>query len=110
MQTHRDLVDQFDVPTRQGNPPNKQQVTNALRSRDERDHITENGVGSTQNGGAVVMSVTRTGPQQQGSGSTGNGGAWKKKRKYFHCGKLGHIKRECWGFLNMQRKPKENQK
>ncbi|ETO82732.1 hypothetical protein F444_03163 [Phytophthora nicotianae P1976] len=45
-----------------------------------------------------------------GSGSTGNGGAWKKKRKCFHCGKLGHIERECWGFLNMQRKPKENQK
>jgi Zinc knuckle len=22
---------------------------------------------------------------------------WKSKVKYLNCGKLGHIKRECWG-------------
>uniref|UniRef100_H3H705 Uncharacterized protein n=1 Tax=Phytophthora ramorum TaxID=164328 RepID=H3H705_PHYRM len=34
--THRELMEQFDLPTRQGNPPTLQQVTNALRSRDEQ--------------------------------------------------------------------------
>ncbi|KAE8911586.1 hypothetical protein PF005_g21944 [Phytophthora fragariae] len=52
--THRELLEQFDLPTRQRNPPTLQQVTNAFRSRDERDRMTEQG------GGAVgaVMSMT----------------------------------------------------
>ncbi|KAE8915257.1 hypothetical protein PF006_g22295 [Phytophthora fragariae] len=37
--THHELLEQFDLPTRQGNPPTLQQVTNALRSRDERDRM-----------------------------------------------------------------------
>eukprot|EP00644_Phytophthora_capsici_P006299 jgi/Phyca11/116988/e_gw1.32.238.1 len=92
MKTHRDLVDQ-----------------------DERDRIVEVGAGITGNaakekGPDMVMNVTGKAPEQQGRVSTGNGGAWKKKRKCFHCGKLGHLKRECWGFINKAKKVKENQK
>ena len=29
--THRELIEQFDLPQQQGNPPTLQQVTDALR-------------------------------------------------------------------------------
>eukprot|EP00644_Phytophthora_capsici_P002717 jgi/Phyca11/105598/e_gw1.11.330.1 len=64
--THPELVEQFDLPTRQGTPPTLQQVTNALRSKDERNRMAETVGGSSVevNGGAVVMSLTGTTPQK----------------------------------------------
>ncbi|POM60073.1 hypothetical protein PHPALM_31111 [Phytophthora palmivora] len=110
--THRELVEQFDLPTRQGTPPTLQQVTNALRSRDERDGMVEavSGDKVNINGGAVVMSMTESKPQRQAQGNKVGSGGVLKNRKCYHCRKPGHIKRECWHFINKSKKPKENQK
>ncbi|POM79040.1 Hypothetical protein PHPALM_3359 [Phytophthora palmivora] len=52
--TYRELLEHFDLPTNQGNPPKIQQVTNALRSQDERDRMVAQGGRSA----GVVMSMT----------------------------------------------------
>ncbi|POM71272.1 Hypothetical protein PHPALM_12177 [Phytophthora palmivora] len=62
------------------------------------------------NGGAVVMSMTESKPQYQAQGNRVGSGGVRKKRKCYHCGKPGHIKRECWHFINKSKKVKENQK
>ncbi|KAE8987963.1 hypothetical protein PR003_g16448 [Phytophthora rubi] len=58
--THPELLDQFDLPTRQGHPPTLPQVTNALRSKDERTRIAEH-VNGSRDGNGVVMNTMRPG-------------------------------------------------
>ncbi|KAE9007482.1 hypothetical protein PR003_g5668 [Phytophthora rubi] len=72
--THHELLEQFDLPTRQGNPPTLQQVTNALRSRDERDRMVNMVAGA-------VMGMTG------GSGNnfrSGAGNGWKNDGGNWH--------------------------
>ncbi|OWY93632.1 hypothetical protein PHMEG_00036899, partial [Phytophthora megakarya] len=99
--THPELVEQFDLPARQGTPLTLQQFTNALRSKDERLRMAE-----MMNGGSaapqVVMSTTSE-PKAQEMKYKGSGGAWKK-RKCYHCGKAGHIRQQCWHYLNKNKK------
>ncbi|KAE8880383.1 hypothetical protein PF005_g17165 [Phytophthora fragariae] len=120
--THRELVEQFDLPTRQGSPPTLQQVTNALRSRDERDRM----VNGTQ-GGGVVMNMNAGGGGSRGyagnnggggrghvgngggSGGQGGRGGRKSLPKCYHCKKPGHLKRDCYQYKNKQAKVKADQ-
>ncbi|KAE9108184.1 hypothetical protein PF010_g12006 [Phytophthora fragariae] len=120
--THRELVEQFDLPTRQGSPPTPQQVTNALRSRDERDRM----VNGTQ-GGGVVMNMNAGGGGSRdyacntggggrghagnggGSGGQGGRGGRKSLSKCYHCKKPGHLKRDCYQYKNKQAKVKADQ-
>uniref|UniRef100_H3HAI1 Integrase catalytic domain-containing protein n=1 Tax=Phytophthora ramorum TaxID=164328 RepID=H3HAI1_PHYRM len=101
--THRELVEQFDLPTRQGNPPTLQQVTNALRSRDERDRMA-NRSQAGQDGG-IVMNMNGGG----GSGSQGGRSGRKSLPKCYHCKKPGHLKRDCYQYKNKHAKVKANQ-
>jgi hypothetical protein len=112
--THRKLVEQFDLPTRQGSPPTLQQVTNALRSRDERDRMV-NGIQGGQ-GGGLVMNMNGGGGGRGNGGNGGGGGAGQGGRggrkslpKCYHCKKPGHLKRDCYQYKNKQAKVKENQ-
>ncbi|KAG6611473.1 uncharacterized protein IUM83_15631 [Phytophthora cinnamomi] len=109
---HKELIEQFDLPTRQGHPPTLQQVTNALRSRDERDRM----VGQTAAESAVVMSMNATGrggpggsdgQWRNGADSTG-GDAGKKAIKCYHCKKAGHMRRNCWYYKNKSKKVSDN--
>ncbi|KAE9331789.1 hypothetical protein PF008_g15255 [Phytophthora fragariae] len=117
--THRELVEQFDLPTRQGSPPTLQQVTNALRSRDERDRMA-NG----NQGGGVVMNMNTGGGGSRGyAGNNGGGvgghagnssgqgdrGGRKSLPKCNHCKKPGHLKRDCYQYKNKQAKVKAGQ-
>ncbi|GMF32442.1 unnamed protein product [Phytophthora fragariaefolia] len=109
--THRELVEQFDLPTRQGNPPTLQQVTNSLRSRDERDKMVN---GSPNSG--VVMSMNSggdgrgAGGGRGGRGSGGRGGGRKWLPTCYHCKKKGHLKRDCYHYKNKQAKVKAESK
>ncbi|POM72418.1 Hypothetical protein PHPALM_10866, partial [Phytophthora palmivora] len=109
--THRELVEQFDLPTRQGNPPTLQQVTNALRSRDERDKMAS----GSQNTG-VVMSMNNGGggrgasSGRGGRSGGGRGGGSKWAPTCYHCKKKGHLKRDCYHYKNKQAKVKANSK
>jgi hypothetical protein len=112
--THRKLVEQFDLPTRQGSPPTLQQVTNALRSRDERDRMV-NGIQGGQ-GGGLVMNMNGGGGGRGNGGNGGGGGAGQGGRggrkslpKCYHCKKPGHLKRDCYQYKNKQAKVKANQ-
>ncbi|KAE9236004.1 hypothetical protein PF005_g1215 [Phytophthora fragariae] len=117
--THRELVEQFDLPTRQGSPPTLQQVTNALRSRDECDRMA-NG----NQGGGVVMNMNTGGGGSRGyAGNNGGGvgghagnssgqgdrGGRKSLPKCNHCKKPGHLKRDCYQYKNKQAKVKAGQ-
>ncbi|OWZ08946.1 hypothetical protein PHMEG_00018437 [Phytophthora megakarya] len=105
--THREMIEQFDLPTRQGNPPTLQQVTNALRSRDERDRMVEMAGGSR----GAVMHVGGAGSGARPGGSAGSisfggkgGGKKPFIRKCYYCKKPGHLRRDCWHYKNKSKK------
>ncbi|KAG3191524.1 hypothetical protein PC128_g10878 [Phytophthora cactorum] len=123
--THRELLEQFDLPTRQGNPPTLQQVTNSLRSRDERDRMMD----QAGAGIAMVMNMTSSGVRTfpggggafQGPGSrNGFGGNWapgtasgaasgtKKAVRCYHCKKMCHFRRDCLRFKTRPKKASGN--
>ncbi|KAK1945660.1 hypothetical protein P3T76_002708 [Phytophthora citrophthora] len=58
------------------------------------------------NGGSgrpqVVMSTTSAHKDKEKK-FKGSGGVWKK-RKCHHCGKAGHIRAQCWHYLNKTKK------
>ncbi|KAG6618351.1 uncharacterized protein IUM83_01337 [Phytophthora cinnamomi] len=109
---HKELIEQFDLPTRQGHPPALQQATNALRSRDERNRM----VGQTGAESAVVMSMNATGRggpggsdgQWRNGADSNGGGARKKIIKCHHCKKGGHMRRDCWYYKNKSKKVSGN--
>ncbi|GMF56114.1 unnamed protein product [Phytophthora fragariaefolia] len=109
--THQDLVEQFDLPTRQGNPPTLQHVTNALRSRDERDKMV---IGSPDSGVAMSMNSggdgRGAGGGRGGRGSGGRGGGRKWLPMCYHCKKKGPLKRGCYHYKNEQAKVKAESK
>ncbi|KAE9019779.1 hypothetical protein PF011_g5681 [Phytophthora fragariae] len=116
--THRELVEQFDLPTRQGSPPTLQEVTNALRSRDERDRMANGNQGA-----GVVMNMNAGGGGSRGyagnngggggghAGNSGQGGRGGRKSlpKCYHRKKSGHLKRDCYQYKNKQAKVKAGQ-
>ncbi|OWY92438.1 hypothetical protein PHMEG_00038570, partial [Phytophthora megakarya] len=105
--TQRSLVEQFDLSTRQGNPPTLQQVTNALRSRDERDRMAsgqEEDVVMSMNGGGRGNSLAGG-----RGGRGGRGGGKKPQIKCYHCKKPGHFKRDCYQYLNKKAKVQDEQ-
>eukprot|EP00644_Phytophthora_capsici_P019613 jgi/Phyca11/22046/fgenesh1_pg.PHYCAscaffold_501_\ len=60
--SHPELVQQFDLPTRQGHPPTLQDFSNALLSKDERLRMAEAMSGAMDGSGVpqAVMSATST--------------------------------------------------
>ena len=87
--THRQLLEKIDLPIRQGTPPTLQEVTNALRSRDDRDNMVEE-ANTYENGGreAVVMNVKHylIQPNDNGTKTKNN------TIKCFHYAKNGHYR------------------